>query len=86
MCIRWETGPIVFPSLCFFCQYISRLHGQSPGRRSYRRLPPPALLASLYTLLIVLGGTIQTDWQHAVPKMRHSGPRLSIMIRSGHRR
>jgi len=36
--------------------------------------------------LIVLGGTIQTDWQHAVPKMRHSGPRLSIMIRSGHRR
>ncbi len=32
--------------------------------------------------LIVLGGTIQAGWQHAVPKVSHSGPRLSIMIRS----
>ena len=34
--------------------------------------------------LIVLGGTIQAGWQHAVPKVSHSGPRLSIMVRSGH--
>lgn len=32
--------------------------------------------------LIVLGGTVQAGWQHAVPKVRHSGERISIMIRS----
>lgn len=32
--------------------------------------------------LIVLGGTIQNRWQHAVPKVRHAGERISIMIRS----
>lgn len=32
--------------------------------------------------LIVLGGTIQEAWQHAVPKVRHAGERISIMIRS----
>ena len=32
--------------------------------------------------LIVLGGTIQSGWQHAVPKVRHAGERISIMIRS----
>lgn len=32
--------------------------------------------------LIVLGGTIQNGWQHAVPKLRHAGERISIMIRS----
>ena len=33
--------------------------------------------------LIVLGGTIQAGWQHAVPKVRAAGERISIMIRSG---
>lgn len=32
--------------------------------------------------LIVLGGTIQANWQHAVPKVRSAGERISIMIRS----
>ncbi len=32
--------------------------------------------------LIVLGGSIQAGWQHAVPKVSHSGPRLSVMVRS----
>lgn len=32
--------------------------------------------------LIVLGGTIQAGWQHAVPKVRSAGERISIMIRS----
>lgn len=32
--------------------------------------------------LIVLGGTIQAGWQHAVPKVRAAGERISIMIRS----
>ena len=35
--------------------------------------------------LIVLGGTIQAGWQHAVPKVRHAGERISIMVRSGDR-
>lgn len=33
--------------------------------------------------LIVLGGSIQASWQHAVPKVASSGERISIMIRSG---
>lgn len=32
--------------------------------------------------LIVLGGTIQAGWQHAVPKVKVAGERISIMIRS----
>lgn len=32
--------------------------------------------------LIVLGGTVQAGWHHAVPKVRHAGERISIMIRS----
>lgn len=32
--------------------------------------------------LIVLGGTIQAGWQHAVPKVAGDGERISIMIRS----
>lgn len=32
--------------------------------------------------LIVLGGTIQADWHHAVPKVRAAGERISIMVRS----
>lgn len=32
--------------------------------------------------LIVLGGTIQAGWQHAVPKVKAAGERISIMVRS----
>lgn len=32
--------------------------------------------------LIVLGGTIQAHWHHAVPKVRSAGERISIMVRS----
>lgn len=32
--------------------------------------------------LIVLGGTIQANWHHAVPKVRSAGERISIMVRS----
>lgn len=32
--------------------------------------------------LIVLGGTIQAHWQHAVPKVAQAGERISIMVRS----
>jgi alkylated DNA repair dioxygenase AlkB len=31
--------------------------------------------------LLVMGGATQRDWEHAVPKVRHSGPRVSISWR-----
>ncbi len=33
--------------------------------------------------LLVMGGTTQATWQHAVPKVKHAGSRLSIMFRPG---
>jgi len=32
--------------------------------------------------LIVMGGTTQRTWQHAVPKVAKAGPRISITLRS----
>lgn len=31
--------------------------------------------------LLVMGGTTQRDWEHAVPKVRHAGPRVSASWR-----
>jgi len=31
--------------------------------------------------LLVMGGTCQTTWEHAVPKVRHAGPRISVQFR-----
>ncbi len=31
--------------------------------------------------LLVMGGTAQRDWEHAVPKVAHADPRISIMFR-----
>ena len=31
--------------------------------------------------LLVMGGSTQRTWEHAVPKVRHADPRLSIMFR-----
>jgi alkylated DNA repair dioxygenase AlkB len=33
--------------------------------------------------LLVTGGTSQRAWEHAVPKVAHAGPRLSIAFRHG---
>lgn len=33
--------------------------------------------------LLVMGGQSQIDWQHCVPKVSHSGPRISITFRHG---
>jgi len=33
--------------------------------------------------LLVMGGTCQRTWQHAVPKVRRAGPRLSLTFRHG---
>jgi alkylated DNA repair dioxygenase AlkB len=32
--------------------------------------------------LLVMGGTCQRTWQHAVPKVAEAGPRISIQLRS----
>lgn len=34
--------------------------------------------------LLVLGGTCQSTWQHSVPKVAASGPRISIMFREAY--
>lgn len=31
--------------------------------------------------LLVMGGSCQTTWEHAIPKMAHCGPRIAIMFR-----
>lgn len=33
--------------------------------------------------LLVMGGACQRTWEHCVPKVRHAGPRMSIMFREG---
>jgi len=33
--------------------------------------------------LLVTGGTTQRRWQHAVPKVAHAGPRISLAFRHG---
>ena len=35
--------------------------------------------------LFVMGGACQHDWEHAVPKVRHAEPRISITYRHGAR-
>ncbi len=32
--------------------------------------------------LLVMGGTMQCEYEHAVPKTKHGSPRISVMIRS----
>jgi alkylated DNA repair dioxygenase AlkB len=34
--------------------------------------------------LLVMGGTCQRTWQHAVPKVAHAGLRISVQYRSAH--
>lgn len=34
--------------------------------------------------LVVMGGSCQRTWEHSVPKVAHSGPRLSVQFRPAH--
>ncbi|WP_372728364.1 alpha-ketoglutarate-dependent dioxygenase AlkB [Nocardioides sp.] len=34
--------------------------------------------------LVVMGGSCQRTWEHAVPKMAHAGPRISVQFRPRH--
>ncbi len=36
--------------------------------------------------LVVMGGSCQRTWQHAVPKVRAAGPRISIQFRHAYER
>ena len=31
--------------------------------------------------LLVMGGSCQRTWEHAVPKVAHAGPRISVQFR-----
>ena len=31
--------------------------------------------------LLVMGGSCQRTWEHAVPKVAHAGPRISVQYR-----
>ena len=31
--------------------------------------------------LVVMGGSCQRTWEHAVPKVAHAGPRVSVQFR-----
>lgn len=48
-------------------------------------IPPEIRASQAFSLgwgdLLVMGGTCQRTWEHAVPKVRRSGPRISVMFR-----
>ena len=50
-----------------------RPHGRTGG--------PTHDLAPASGDLLVMGGACQRDWEHAVPKVRSAGPRVSVMWR-----
>ena len=31
--------------------------------------------------LVIMGGSCQRTWEHAVPKVAHAGPRISVQFR-----
>lgn len=58
---------------------------RSPGVRGAEDAEPSMRPSLSYRLgwgdLLVMGGTAQRVWQHAVPKVRQAEPRVSIMFR-----
>ena len=62
------------------------------GRHRLRRRPAPAAAAPArrrrsialtmgHGDLVVMGGSCQRTWEHAVPKVAHAGPRISVQFR-----
>ncbi len=78
--VAWHTDRVPEPGNCIIAivsvgqprPLLMRPAGGGPTRR--------------FTLgdgdLFVMGGTTQALWEHAVPKTKHAGPRISIMVRS----
>jgi alkylated DNA repair dioxygenase AlkB len=60
-------------------------HGSSPGRSHSEPgagAGGPSLSFDLgWGDLLVMGGSCQRTWQHAIPKRAHADPRISIMFR-----
>jgi alkylated DNA repair dioxygenase AlkB len=54
--------------------------------RCFRLRPKPGGASRAYQLgngdLLVMGGSCQRTWQHAIPKLAHAQPRIAIMFRS----
>lgn len=56
-------------------------------RRFLLRPRPPAAAARSHTFqlgwgdLLVMGGSCQRTWQHAIPKVAHAEPRIALMFR-----
>lgn len=57
------------------------------GPRPFRVRPMSGGPSTSFALgsgdLLVMGGAMQHHWQHAVPKVQHAPPRLSVTLRSG---
>ena len=57
------------------------------GPRPFRVRPMSGGASTSFMLgsgdLLVMGGAMQHHWEHAVPKVRHAPPRMSVTLRSG---
>jgi alkylated DNA repair dioxygenase AlkB len=66
-----ESTIVAIVSLGAPRRFLLRPKGGGPSRR----------LVPAHGDLLVLGGTCQRTFDHAVPKMAHAGPRISLMFR-----
>lgn len=71
---RQDRTVVALVSLGFPRRFLLRPKGGGPSRR----------LVTGPGDLLVLGGTCQRTWQHAVPKCRRAGPRISVMFREAY--
>lgn len=57
------------------------------GPRPFRVRPMGGGVSQSFDLgsgdLLVMGGAMQHHWEHAVPKVRHANPRMSVTLRGG---
>lgn len=60
-------------------RFLLRPKNQPGGARVSPRRSVPFALG--WGDLLVMGGSCQRTWQHAVPKVAHAGPRVAIMFR-----
>jgi len=55
--------------------------------RGFHMRPRPGIVGEQHQVLVgqgdllVMGGGCQHDWEHAVPKVAHAGPRISVQFR-----
>ncbi|MBY5162804.1 alpha-ketoglutarate-dependent dioxygenase AlkB [Nitriliruptoria bacterium AS10] len=61
---------------------VLTLGSPRPFRLRRRRGPGGLALEPASGDLLVMGGTCQRTWQHAVPKVADAGPRIAVMFRT----